>query len=280
LSVELDRYAVVGNPIAHSRSPEIHAQFAQQTKQLLRYERLLAPFDGFAETIAEFSRQGGKGLNVTVPFKLEAYTLATSLTARAETAGAVNTLFWRDDQLWGDNTDGAGLVTDLNHNAGVTIADRRILLLGAGGAARGVMLPLLQMRPAQLTVANRTSSKAIDLAQLFSSHGKVAASEYEQLQGRFDIVINATSASLGHDLPPVPETVFSEGTFAYDMMYGGKQTVFMEFAAKHGAAIRDGLGMLIEQAAESFFLWRGIRPDTGPVHAALRRQLIQSAEQA
>lgn len=268
-----DRYAVVGNPIAHSKSPDIHARFATQTGQNLSYERLLAPLDGFAATMHEFAGQNGKGANVTVPFKLEAHALATRLTARAQAAGAVNTLIFNGEEVVGDNTDGVGLVTDIVRNAGFPIRGKRVLLLGAGGAARGVMLPLLNEEPAELIIANRTESKAIELSQHFAAHGKVGASDFSSLHDHFDIVINATSASLAADVPPVAPSVFGADTLAYDMMYGKEPTVFMRFAAQHGARTRDGLGMLVEQAAESFFVWRGVRPDTVPAFAELRAKL-------
>lgn len=265
-----DHYAVIGNPIAHSKSPDIHARFAAQTGQHLVYDRILAPLDGFADTVRDFVRSGGKGLNVTVPFKLEAHALATSLSERAEAAGAVNTLKFDGDTILGDNTDGVGLVTDIVRNAGVSISGKRILLLGAGGAARGVVLPILRERPAQLMIANRTFARAADLVALFEAHGFVDACEFDALQDAFDIVINATSASLDDDVPPIDPVVFGAGAFAYDMMYGSAPTAFMQFAAEHGANVRDGLGMLVEQAAESFFVWRGVRPDTRSVYDDLR----------
>lgn len=270
MSNGVDRYAVVGNPIAHSKSPLIHARFAAQTGQHLTYERILAPIDGFADTVRQFFSAGGKGLNVTVPFKLEAHALADTLTQRAQAAGAVNTLTLDGAVLLGDNTDGAGLVTDIEENAGVALHGKRLLLLGAGGAARGAMLPLLQAGPAQLVIANRTVDKAQVLAQQVQHAGNTLACEYAQLQGVFDVVINATSASLDGQLPPIPAHIFSPSTFAYDMMYAAEPTVFLRFAASHGAATRDGLGMLIEQAAEAFLVWRGIRPLTAPLFAELR----------
>lgn len=272
-----DRYAVIGNPIEHSKSPDIHARFAADTKQHLTYERLLAPLDGFAQTVRAFIAQGGKGANVTVPFKLDAYALATQLTARAQAAGAVNTLTFDGDQILGDNTDGVGLVCDIVRNAGVSITGKRVLLLGAGGAARGVILPLLNVRPNELVIANRTVSKAEQLAQPFRQQFvdqvAVRASEFDSLKGVFDIVINATSASLTDELPPLPTNLMSPRTFAYDMMYGKQPTIFMQFAARHGAMVRDGLGMLVEQAAESFFIWRGVRPQTSAVFSDLRKRL-------
>lgn len=268
-----DIYAVIGNPIAHSKSPEIHARFAGQTGQDIDYRRLLAPLDDFAGTVAAFIAAGGKGANVTVPFKLEAFALATRLTPRAQAAGAVNTLKFDGDAILGDNTDGVGLVADIVRNTGVALAGRRILLLGAGGAARGAILPLLQQAPAELVIANRTAAKALALAQEFAAQGLILACDFADLAGPFDIVINATAASLAAALPPIPACVFNAACFAYDMMYGKEPTVFMRFAAQHGATVRDGLGMLVEQAAESFLLWRGVRPATAPVLAQLRSQL-------
>lgn len=268
-----DRYAVFGNPIAHSKSPAIHACFAAQTKQNMVYESLLAPLDGFAATVEAFIHQGGRGANVTVPFKLEAHALATTLTERAKAAGAVNTLTFDGGQILGDNTDGVGLVTDIVRNAGVSLHGKRVLLLGAGGAARGVILPLLAEQPATLMIANRTSSKAAELARLFAQNGNVHAVDFAALVGVFDVIINATSASLSAEVPPISPTVFGVNALAYDMMYGKEPTVFMRFAQQHGATVRDGLGMLVEQAAESFFAWRGVRPDTAQVFAALRTAL-------
>jgi shikimate dehydrogenase len=268
-----DRYAVIGHPVAHSKSPDIHARFAVQTGQDLSYERLLAPLEGFADAVRTFIEEDGKGANVTVPFKLEAYALATTLTPRARAAGAANTLKFDGSAILGDNTDGVGLVTDIVRNAGVAIRDARVLLLGAGGAARGVMLPLLNEQPAELVIANRTLSKATELATQFTAQGNVRAADFAAVQGRFNIIVNATSASLASDVPPIPPAVFGANTLAYDMMYGKDPTVFMRFAAQHGAAVRDGLGMLVEQAAESFYVWRGVRPDTAPVFAELRAAL-------
>lgn len=274
----MDRYAVIGNPIAHSKSPQIHAAFARQTGQALSYEALLAPLDGFVQTVSAFRAQGGRGMNVTVPFKLEAFALANRHTPRAEMAGAVNTLAFGADGVLGDNTDGAGLVRDLTANLQVPLAGRRILLLGAGGATRGVLLPLLDGRPACLTIANRTVSKAEALVALFAPHAAGTALDacgFDALAGRrFDLVINATAASLADELPPLPPGLYAAGALAYDMMYGRGPTRFMRAALADGAArVADGLGMLVEQAAESFTLWRGVRPDSGPVLAELRRQI-------
>ncbi|MBR6000871.1 MAG: shikimate dehydrogenase [Oxalobacter sp.] len=264
-------YAVVGNPIAHSKSPEIHTLFASQTGEDIEYTRLLAPIDDFAGTVKRFVAEGGKGLNVTVPFKFEAFAFATEKTERALSAGAVNTLRFDGDTVLGDNTDGAGLVADITQNLGVSLTGARILMLGAGGAAYGVMLLLLKQNPAMLYVANRTPEKAAALAVAFSSYGKTASSGYDTLEGQYDVVINATSAGLTDSMPAVPSGVFGQGTLALDMVYADKPTAFMCFAAEKGARIRDGFGMLVEQAAESFFVWRGVRPDTAPVFAHFGR---------
>jgi shikimate dehydrogenase len=254
---------VIGNPIAHSKSPDIHAAFAAQTGQDLVYERCLAPLDGFAATVQRLAAEGYKGANVTVPFKLAAAALATGLSARAREAGAVNTLVFANGEVLGDNTDGAGLVADIVRNANVPLAGQRVLLLGAGGAARGVLLPILEQGPRQIVIANRTRATADALAAHFAGHGaEVTACGFEQVGGPFDVVINATSASLTAELPPVPATAFCHDTLALDMMYGNKPTPFMDFAAAQGASTRDGLGMLVEQAAEAFALWRGVRPET------------------
>ena len=277
MTAKPDQYVVIGNPVAHSKSPAIHAQFAAQTGESIAYERLAAPLDDFAACVQHFMQSGGRGANVTVPFKLEAFALATQLTPRAQAAGAVNTLSFDDGRIVGDNTDGVGLVRDIVHNAGVVLEGRRILLLGAGGAARGVVMPLLAERPQQLVVANRTFARAQELVQSFPAAAPVLkAAAFDDLSGQFDAIINATSASLSADLPAVPATLFGPQVFVYDMMYAATPTVFMQWAAQHGARVRDGLGMLVEQAAESFFVWRGARPDTAPVYALLRAQLAGS----
>ena len=274
MTAKPDQYVVIGNPVAHSKSPAIHAQFAAQTGESIAYERLAAPLDDFAACVQHFMQSGGCGANVTVPFKLEAFALATQLTPRAQAAGAVNTISFEDGRIVGDNTDGVGLVRDIVYNAGVVLEGRRILLLGAGGAARGVVMPLLAGRPQQLVVANRTFARAQELVQSFPAAASVLkAAAFDDLSGQFDVIINATSASLSADLPAVPATLFGPQVFVYDMMYAATPTVFMQWAAQHGACVRDGLGMLVEQAAESFFVWRGARPDTAPVYAALRAQL-------
>ena len=271
-----DRYAVFGNPIEHSRSPLIHAMFATQTNQDMTYVARFAPVNAFAAELQAFIAQGGRGANVTVPFKLEAYALATQLSSRARTAGAVNTLSFNGREIYGDNTDGVGLVRDLLLNHQVRLAGRRVLLLGAGGAARGVLQPLLDEHPALLVIANRSEKKArLLVAEIASSTPKVVAVDLSALAaGNFDLIINATSAGLGEvgtsplcDISPAPT-----GEFAYDMMYG-RETEFMAQARARGMRVADGLGMLIEQAAEAFYLWRGVRPDTGPVLTTLRSEL-------
>lgn len=270
----MDRYCVFGNPVAHSKSPRIHARFAELTGQALSYEARLAPVDGFAAAVAGFMAEGGRGCNVTVPFKEEAWQLAAIRSARAEKAGAVNTLL-QDAQgrLCGDNTDGTGLVRDLVQNAGVGLAGRRLLVLGAGGAVRGVLGPLLAEQPRAIVVANRTPEKATQLARLFADEGTVTATSFAALRGPFDVVINGTSASLQGELPPLPLGLFAPGALACDMMYGAEPTVFLRWAAAQGAQTRDGLGMLVEQAAEAFRLWRGVTPPTRPVLDALRMEL-------
>jgi shikimate dehydrogenase len=261
-----DRYAVFGHPIAHSKSPQIHAAFARQTGQDMSYEAILAPRDGFAASVADFVAAGGRGANVTVPFKEEAYKLASRLSPRAQRAGAVNTLLF-DDGILGDNTDGAGLVADLTRNLHCALAGKRILLVGAGGAARGVIDPLLEQSPAELVIANRTIGRAQELAMLFGRG--IRACGFDAIDTPFDLVINATAAGLAGELPPLSPAIFTADTLAYDMMYG-RDTPFLSFAHAHGAATADGLGMLVEQAAEAFALWRGVRPDTAPVIAMLR----------
>ncbi len=271
-----DRYAVIGHPVAHSKSPQIHAVFAQLTFQDMSYEALLAPLDGFARAVQTFRAQGGRGLNVTVPFKLEAHALCDTCSPRAEAAQAVNTLIFSAQGIHGENTDGAGLVRDLVHNLGFTLAGKRILLLGAGGAARGVLLPLLEEGPAALFLANRTLARARALGVEFSARAGACRLEtggFSALPGRqFDLVINATAASLKQAGLDLPEGLYAPGSLAYDMVYGG-QTVFLAQARTQGAHhLADGLGMLVEQAAQSFFLWRGVRPPTAPVLAQLRAQ--------
>ena len=272
-----DRYAVVGNPIAHSKSPIIHAEFARRTGEPMVYERLLAPLDGFAATVARFAAEGGKGLNVTVPFKVEAFAMATACTERARLAKAVNTLKRVGDHWHADNTDGAGLVHDLIENLGVTLTGRRVAVLGAGGAAHGILKPILDAKPAEVVVANRTPASAAALVQDFGRHGPVTAVAPRDLGGRtFDVVINATSFGMREGDPgpaPCPGSIFAPGSFAYDLVYPQTDvpTPFVAFARASGAVrAADGLGMLIEQAAESFFIWRGVRPDTTSMFTLLR----------
>ena len=273
-----DRYAVIGNPIAHSKSPLIHAEFARATGQDMEYSALLAPLDGFRAAIEGFRAQGGKGLNVTVPFKLEAWHIATTLSPQAMNAEAVNTLkIDHDASIFGHNTDGIGLIRDIQKNWGFAIKGKRVLLMGAGGAARGVAAPLLAEQPDSLVIANRSLDKVHQLIKHLQQHPLIGtttlqASPYEQLGGRqFDLIINATASSLNDTLPPLPGGVFGSVSFAYDMMYGRGLTPFLQFAQQQGAAIlADGLGMLVEQAAESFYLWRGVRPATEPVIALLK----------
>lgn len=268
------RFAVMGNPVAHSKSPFIHKQFAHQFKHPLEYTAIQVDVGGLAQAVGQFRAAGGNGLNITVPFKLDALRLADNLSERAQIAQAVNTLrFDRDGTTFGDNTDGAGLVRDFEINLGVRIKAGQILILGAGGAVRGVLAPILRNQPAKLVIANRTASKARELVREFASLGKVDACDFDDLRGKhFDIVINGTAASLEGEVPPLPETIFTRGALAYDMMYGDKPTTFMEWALLHGAEkVSDGTGMLVEQAAESYFVWNNVRPETKSVIAALRR---------
>jgi shikimate dehydrogenase len=262
-----ERYAVFGNPIAHSKSPLIHMAFARQTAQDISYEAILAPLDGFSAAVRSFAESGGCGANVTVPFKEDAFRLATRLSGHATKAAAVNTLKFDNGEILGDNTDGIGLVRDIRKNLEFALGKKRILLLGAGGAARGVIMPLLAEAPASLTIANRTVEKADALREHFNG---IESSSYGALAGRqFDLVINATSSGLTDEMPAFPNGIYAYGSMAYDMMYG-RETPFMRFSRAHGATVADGLGMLVEQAAEAFFIWRGIRPLTAPVIAQLR----------
>ena len=270
-----DHYAVFGNPIEHSKSPAIHSAFAQQTGQTLEYRKIRVEPDGLATAIDDFRAQGGKGLNITVPFKEQAYELADRCSARAQLAGAVNTLVLEEHGgLFGDNTDGPGLVRDLSHNLGIPLKDKRLLLVGAGGAARGVMGPLLDSEPAELVIINRTPARAQQLAERFQNYcaTPVRGGGFDLLPDRpFVLVINATAASLGGEAPPLPDAVLAADATAYDLMYASEPTPFMRWASKvtRGPVV-DGLGMLVEQAAESFLLWRGLRPDTAAVIQALR----------
>jgi len=272
-----DHYAVVGNPITHSLSPRIHTLFAAQTGQDMVYTALLAPLDGFAATVAQFAASGGRGLNVTLPFKQQAFQLGTRISERARAAGAANTLSFSGDEISVDNTDGAGLVRDLVVNLGCTIKGKRILLLGAGGAARGVARPLCLEGPLHLLIANRTANRATQLATELAAESSsaglaMAGCGLSQLGGQvFDLIINATSAGLSDSALDLPTGLFAPGSVAYDMVYG-RETPFLRQARLGGASVvADGLGMLVEQAAESFLLWRGCRPDSAPVLRQLRQ---------
>jgi shikimate dehydrogenase len=270
-----DLYAVVGNPISHSKSPRIHSLFARQTGEPVEYTAIQAPLDDFAGTVRNFFACGGQGLNVTVPFKEQAWSLAERRTPEAEKAGAANTLY-RDGEglLIADNTDGKGLVTDLTRNHNVNLQGKRLLLLGAGGAVRGVLGPLMASGPAAITVANRTVSKAQALVELFRDEAAGVAFEacgFAVPAEPFDVIINGTSASLQGDLPPLSPNVIGADTVVYDMMYSLTTTTFNQWALDHGAhRVYDGLGMLVEQAAEAFRIWRGIRPQTSAVMDELR----------
>ncbi|QSN60860.1 MULTISPECIES: shikimate dehydrogenase [unclassified Caballeronia] len=278
-----DRYAVIGNPVEHSKSPWIHARFAEQTGEAVEYGRILGPLGGFEQAVEAFIASGGRGMNVTVPFKLDAHAFADSLSPRAAAAGAVNTLSFTEDGVRGDNTDGVGLVRDIEANLGVSLEGARVLLLGAGGAARGVVLPIFDRRPASLVIVNRTAAKA---QQLVGQFAQAAQEANVRLSGggahsiektRYDVIVNATAGSLDAALPECDDAAFGAGTLAYDMMYGPKPTVFMQHAERLGARAADGLGMLVEQAAESFFIWRGVRPDGGAVLRELRQTLTAKA---
>ncbi|MDZ7803356.1 shikimate dehydrogenase [Thiohalophilus sp.] len=270
----LDNYAVMGNPVAHSKSPRIHSLFAEQTGEPVHYEAIQVDPGGFPQAVGNFDASGGKGLNITVPFKQEAWALVNERSERAERAGAVNTIKFGDATLYGDNTDGIGLVNDLLNNR-LVIKGKRVLLMGAGGAARGVLAPLLEQQPAQLVIANRTAEKARELADAFHDLGKIEGCGYAALEDKqFDLVINATAASLQGELPPLPDNLLADGAVCYDMMYGAEPTPFMRWAFEQDATtVLDGLGMLVEQAAESFYIWRGVRPETKTVIEQLRREM-------
>jgi shikimate dehydrogenase len=272
----MDRYVVAGNPVEHSQSPFIHAEFARQTGQAMSYERLLVPLDGFADAIRTLAGAGVCGCNVTVPFKFDAFRLAPRRTERATLAQAANVLRFDADGWLADNTDGIGLVNDIERNASVALAGRRVLLIGAGGAAAGALGPLLGARPAAVTVANRTPDRALELVERHRLAAGVAALRAATLADcgtNFDVVINATATSLLGAAVPVSPAVLARGALALDMMYGAAAGGFLDWAARHGARARDGLGMLVEQAAAAFELWRGVRPATAPVLAALRARM-------
>ncbi len=278
----MDCYAVIGNPVEHSRSPFIHTQFAQATGQTLSYTRLACPMDGFEQVVRRFAESGARGCNVTVPFKFQAARLATRCTDRATLAGAANTLCFDAGGWLADNTDGAGLVRDIECNAQVALAGRRVLLIGAGGAAAGALGPLLQARPAALTLTNRTLPRAQALAQrhapLAATQGvALVAAALEDCGQAFDIIVNATASSLGNAAVPVAAKVLAPGSLALDMMYGPAAQPFLDWAETHGARARDGLGMLVEQAAQAFWLWRGVLPATAPVLAMLRQRWSETA---
>jgi shikimate dehydrogenase len=270
----VDRYAVVGNPIGHSRSPEIHGLFAQATQQTITYERLEGPLDGFEEFALGLRDSGYLGLNVTIPFKLDASKLADSLTPRARLAGAVNTLKFDGDTIYGENTDGIGFVRDITGRLGFSVSNAAILVLGAGGGVRGLIASLLEERPKWIAVANRTHNRAQELADEFG----VEAIRLDEIPAEhFDLIVNGTSSSLNQDAPAIDPETFDDCTLAYDLVYAPEPTPFMRLAQKGGAhVVADGLGMLIEQAAESFLFWRGVRPDTAPVYRELRRILEQA----
>ena len=272
-------YAVAGNPVAHSQSPFIHAEFARQTGEAVRYERLLCPLDGFAAAVKAFAAVGASGCNVTLPFKFEAFELAARRTARAELAGACNTLRFDADGWTGDNTDGAGLVNDIERNAGVALRGARVLLIGAGGAASGALGALLAAGPAEIVVANRSTARAVALVSRHASLGPARpptllhSAPLEACGSGFDVVVNATASSVVGSAVPVPDAVLGPGTLALDMMYGPAAHAFLIWAETRGAVGRDGLGMLVEQAAEAFLFWRGVRPRTEGVLAAVRERL-------
>ncbi|MDF2466047.1 MAG: aroE [Ramlibacter sp.] len=273
-----DLYCVMGNPVEHSKSPWIHSRFAQLTGQDLQYGKRLVAVGGFAQAVSEFRAEGGKGCNVTVPFKFESPALATQLTPRAQLAQASNTLRFDGNAVLGDNTDGVGLVNDIRLNAGIDVAGRDLLLAGAGGAAAGVLGPLIEARPRRIVVANRTLSRAVELierhAALALQHGvELAAILPAQIQGAFDVVINATASSMSGGGIPVPGTALKPGALACDLMYGPAAQGFVDWARAHSATPRDGLGMLVEQAAEAFLVWRGVRPPAAQVLAELRASL-------
>lgn len=267
-----DHYAVIGNPISHSKSPLIHTEFAKQTNQDIDYIAKEVPLDNLTGSLKQLQADGFKGINITVPFKEQAWQQVSNKSPHAERAGAINTLVFNDDgTYYGDNTDGIGLCRDLTDNNQVELTGKRLLLLGAGGAARGVIEPLLSYKPSQLVIANRTASKAHDLAVLFAEFGSIEGTGFDQITGKFDVIINATSASLHGEVPPLPNDILNINASCYDMMYSNTDTAFIVWAKQHGAAKAiDGLGMLIEQAAEAFRIWRKIKPETQKVIQTIR----------
>ena len=260
-----DLYAVMGNPIAHSKSPLIHTEFARQTGQDLSYSAILVEINNFAQAVTAFAAQNGKGLNITVPFKEQAWQFVDERSPLAEKAGAVNTISFQQGKTVGDNTDGVGIVRDLQQNHEILLRNKRLLVLGAGGAVRGVLGPILDEQPQSIVIANRTVNRAQQLVSIFNQQGKLKASGFNELDDCFDVVINGTAASLGGEMPPLPAQCV-ENAACYDMMYASDDTVFMRWCKSNGAnKVLDGLGMLVEQAAESFYLWRGVRPNTASV---------------
>lgn len=267
LSTMTDRYAVIGNPIGHSKSPLIHGAFAQATGQDIEYTAIEGPLDGFKATVEAFIAAGGKGMNVTIPFKLQAFDIATDPMESARLAGAVNALKFESGRIYAQNFDGLGLVNDIQRNLGVSLAGKRVLICGAGGATRGAILPIAAQKPALIAVANRTADKAHGLKTDFAAHARLQTGGYDQLAGEtFDVVLNATSTGLSKDALPLPAGVFASGALAYDLVYGKGLTTFLKQAQAAGVTqLADGVGMLVEQAAEAFEWWRGVRPDTKPV---------------
>lgn len=273
----IDRYGVMGYPVSHSRSPIIHRLFAAQTQQNLQYELLQVAPEKLEVAIRQFQRTGGKGLNITVPHKRAVVALTDAMSERASVAGAVNTLVFQDGHIYGDNTDGVGLKIDLTSNLGVRLKDANILILGAGGATRGIVAPLLEAKPASVMIANRSIEKAEAIVEIFSDSGPISACRFNEVQTLpvYDLVINATSAGVKGETPPYPEAAIHKNTVCYDLSYGLSPTPFSQWAAKHGAARSVmGWGMLVEQAAASFHIWRGVRPDT----AAVLKQISISAK--
>ncbi len=271
----MDRYAVFGNPIAHSLSPKIHQAFAEQTQQRLSYETVCPQLDNFAETARHFLTTGGNGLNVTIPFKEQAYNFVEKLTARAQCAKAVNTIGQTQGEIWGDNTDGIGLIRDLRMQ-NIALSNSTILIVGAGGAVRGVLAPLLEQQPHSIVLTNRTHNRAIQLVDEFKTLGAISAKSCDDLMGmRFDLIIHGSAAGLHNTRLPLPSSVIApDHTVCYDMMYSAQHTLFNQWAQQHNAQrTLDGLGMLVEQAAEAFYLWRGVRPETEPVRTLIRNSL-------
>ena len=279
MTADTDRYAVFGNPIKHSKSPQIHKLFAEQTKQSLIYTAELVEIGQFNQAIKDFIKNNGKGLNITVPFKEDAWSCATQRSDRAQRAGAVNTLIVKPEgELFGDTTDGIGLVRDLTQNHNIQLNDKDILIIGAGGAVRGVLEAILAQQPTSLLITNRTKQKALQLAKDFSDLGNIKGCGLDEIKNAsFDIVINGTSASLQGELPPLPDSLFRKNSCSYDMMYAAQATPFMQWSTNNGATkVFDGLGMLVEQAAESFYIWRNVRPETKPVIQHIRNLLIKT----